>query len=232
MRVCLHTCESAASVQNVLQVFRTSRCEKSCAPKTSSAWQSANCSSKCEYPHAPRCYGILLNDMRNLGGTIFRLILEAVLNCLFEGLRWKTSVSTASSKEDSGAIWLKKREENEDFSPQTFKQTIQNSFLIRIEKLSLASFPFTVSLPWRDHVSRSVTLSASFASRECRMHSQEAFTPLIVSQGCCWAHPWETLFPFYASERPFGIRTETCSALSGSIFASFRSRRVSGYSFE
>ena len=178
MRVCLHTCESAASVQNVLQVFRTSRCEKSCAPKTSSAWQSANCSFKCEYPHAPRCYGILLNDMRNLGGTIFRLIL------------------------------------------------------IRIEKLSIASLSFTVSLPWRDHVSRSVTLSASFASRECILYSREAFTPLIVSQGCCWAHPWETLFPFYASERPFGIRTETCSALSGSIFASFRSRRVSGYSFE
>ena len=41
---------------------------------------------------------------------------------------WKTSVSTASSKEDSGAIWLKKREENEDFSPQRTFQTIQNSF--------------------------------------------------------------------------------------------------------
>ena len=161
--------------------------------------------------------------------TIFKKLFWIVCLKVWE---WKTSVSTASSKEDSGAIWLKKREENEDFSPQRTFQTIQNSFLIRIEKLSLASLPFTVSLPWRDHVSRSVTLSASFASRECRMHSQEAFTPLIVSQGCCWAHPWETLFPFYASERPFGIRTETCSALSGSIFASFRSRRVSGYSFE
>ena len=41
---------------------------------------------------------------------------------------WKTSGSTAFSKEDSGAIWLKKREENEDFSPQRTFQTIQNSF--------------------------------------------------------------------------------------------------------
>ena len=28
---------------------------------------------------------------------------------------WKTSGSTASSKKDSGAVWLKKREENEDY---------------------------------------------------------------------------------------------------------------------
>ena len=51
------------------------------------------------------------------------------------GWEWKTSVSTASSKEDSGAIWLKKREENEDFSPQRTFQTIQNSFLYSFIKI-------------------------------------------------------------------------------------------------
>ena len=59
---------------------------------------------------------------------------------------WKTSVSTASSKEDSGAIWLKKREENEDFSPQRTFQTIQNSFLFKLTNNN-RSFGFILIFP-------------------------------------------------------------------------------------
>ena len=59
VRAYSHTWESLASVQVVLFVFMTSRCENTRTPKTSSTWWQASCASRCEHIRTPESRWLL-----------------------------------------------------------------------------------------------------------------------------------------------------------------------------